>query len=42
MTKTGEHGKRRNRAASQDSFEYQYEIFVTNCDLDCAMKRDIN
>lgn len=37
MTKTGEQGKRRNRAASRDSFEYQYEMFAPNCDSDCAV-----
>lgn len=28
MTKTGEYGGRRNRAASEDSIEYQYELRV--------------
>lgn len=28
MTKTGEQGKRRNRAAQQDSLEYKYEMFA--------------
>lgn len=42
MRKIGGQSKRRNRAASQDSFEYRYEMFAPNCDLDCAMKRDVN
>lgn len=28
MTRTGEYGGRRNRAASEDSVEYQYELRV--------------
>ncbi len=28
MTRTGEYGGRRNRAASEDSFEYRYEMSV--------------
>ena len=28
MTRTGEYGGRRNRAAAEDSFEYQYELFL--------------
>lgn len=28
MTRTGEYGGRRNRAAAEDSFEYQYEMFL--------------
>lgn len=37
MTKISGQSKRRNRAASQDSFEYRYEMFAPNCDLDCAI-----
>ena len=33
MRKIGGQGKRRNRAASQDSFEYRYEMFAPNCDV---------
>lgn len=29
MVRTGEYGGRRNRAAAQDSFEYQYELVVS-------------
>ena len=28
MTRTGKYGGRRNRAAAEDSFEYQYELHV--------------